>query len=171
MLAGLNPAQGLIFMLQALGGGLISKDMAMRELPFTVNVTQELEKIEIENMRQALLGGITAMAQAIPAMATQGQDPSDMVNKIAAVIKARQKGVSLEDAIETTFAPQQQVPPAGDATMVEQPSPAPTAPPAGGAPSPEGAALPAPEQAPDIQTILSSLTASGKAGGRVVTRG
>ena len=164
MLAGLNPAQGLIFMLQALGGGLISKDMAMRELPFTVNVTQELEKIEIENMRQALLGGITAMAQAIPAMATQGQDPSDMVNKIAAVIKARQKGVSLEDAIETTFAPQQQVPPAGAAPMVEQPSPAPTASPAGGA-------LPEPAPAPDIQTILSSLTASGKAGGRVVTRG
>ena len=36
MLAGLNPAQGLIFMLQALGGGLISKDMAMRELPVTI---------------------------------------------------------------------------------------------------------------------------------------
>ena len=36
MLAGLNPAQGLIFMLQALGAGLISKDMAMRELPFGV---------------------------------------------------------------------------------------------------------------------------------------
>ena len=162
MLAGLNPAQGLIFMLQALGGGLISKDMAMRELPFTVNVTQELEKIEIENMRQALLGGITAMAQAIPAMATQGQDPSDMVNKIAAVIKARQKGTSLEDAIEATFAPQQPVPPAGEASMVEQPSPAPAAAPAGGAPSPEMA----PQGAPDIQTILSSLTASGKAGGR-----
>jgi hypothetical protein len=30
-------------------------------------------------------------------------------------------------------------------------------------------APPAPE--PDIQTILSSLTASGKTGGRVVTRG
>jgi hypothetical protein len=27
------------------------------------------------------------------------------------------------------------------------------------------------EGPPDIQTILSSLTASGKAGGRVVTRG
>jgi len=169
MLAGLNPAQGLIFMLQALGGGLISKDMAMRELPFTVNVTQELEKIEIENMRQALLGGITAMAQAIPAMATQGQDPSDMVNKIAAVIKARQKGVSLEDAIETTFAPQQQVPPAGAAPMVEQPSPAPTASPAGGAPSPEGVAMPPQEQSPDIMSILSSLTASGEAGGSVRT--
>jgi hypothetical protein len=165
MLAGLNPAQGLIFMLQALGGGLISKDMAMRELPFTVNVTQELEKIEIENMRQALLGGITAMAQAIPAMATQGQDPSDMVNKIAAVIKARQKGTALEDAIEATFTPQQPVPPAGEAPMVEQPSPAPAAAPAGGAPS----MAPTPAGQPDVMSILSSLTASGNAGGSVRT--
>ena len=171
MLAGLNPAQGLIFMLQALGGGLISKDMAMRELPFTVNVTQELEKIEIENMRTALLGGITAMAQAIPAMATQGQDPSDMVNKIAAVIKARQKGQALEDAIEATFTPQQQVPPAGAPTQVEQPSPAPSGVPAGGALAPEaGAPQQAPAQAPvDIQTILSSLSASGRTGGRAST--
>ena len=175
MLAGLNPAQGLIFMLQALGGGLISKDMAMRELPFTVNVTQELEKIEIENMRQALLGGITAMAQAIPAMATQGQDPSEMVNKIAAVIKARQKGTALEDAIEATFAPQQPVPPAGAAPMVEQPSPAPAASPAGGAPSeamaPQqpGAAEIAPTQRPDIQTLVSALTSSGKGSARVAT--
>jgi hypothetical protein len=169
MLAGLNPAQGLIFMLQALGGGLISKDMAMRELPFTVNVTQELEKIEIENMRTALLGGITAMAQAIPAMATQGQDPSDMVNKIAAVIKARQKGQALEDAIEATFAPQQPVPPAGAASMVEQPSPAPAASPAGGAPSAGSAPEMAAQPAPDIMSILSSLTASGEAGGSVRT--
>ena len=173
MLAGLNPAQGLIFMLQALGGGLISKDMAMRELPFTVNVTQELEKIEIENMRTALLGGITAMAQAIPAMATQGQDPSEMVNKIAAVIKARQKGTALEDAIEATFTPQQQVPPAGAAPMVEQPSPAPAASPAGGAPSepmaPEQALPVAPEQRPDIQTLVSALTSSGRGSARVAT--
>ena len=173
MLAGLNPAQGLIFMLQALGGGLISKDMAMRELPFTVNVTQELEKIEIENMRTALLGGITAMAQAIPAMATQGQDPSEMVNKIAAVIKARQKGTALEDAIEATFTPQQPVPPAGAAPMVEQPSPAPAASPAGGASSepmaPEQALPAAPEQRPDIQTLVSALTSSGRGSARVAT--
>jgi hypothetical protein len=174
MLAGLNPAQGLIFMLQALGGKLISKDMAMRELPFTVNVTQELEKIEIEDMRTALLGGITAMAQAIPAMATQGQDPSDMVNKIAAVIKARQKGQALEDAIEATFAPQQQVPPAGASNpMVEQTSPAPSGAPVGGSPSPEqGAPIGEPmAPPPDIQSILSSLSSSGKSNARVVTRG
>ena len=172
MLAGLNPAQGLIFMLQALGGGLISKDMAMRELPFTVNVTQELEKIEIENMRSGLLSALTASAQAIPQMVAQGQDASEIVRNIAAVIKARQKGQSLEDAIEATFAPKQQVPSAGGAEqMVEQPSPAPTGAPAEGAlPLEGGEPMAPPQAAPDIQTILSSLTASGKAGGRVVTR-
>ena len=170
MLAGLNPAQGLIFMLQALGGKLISRDMAMRELPFTVNVTQELEKIEIEDMRSALLGGITAMAQAIPAMATQGQDPSEMVNKIAAVIKARQKGQALEDAIEATFAPQQPVPPAGAQPMVEQPSPAPTAAPAGGAPV-EQAPMAAPAQQPpqDVMSLISSLSGQGRANASVRT--
>jgi hypothetical protein len=169
MLAGLNPAQGLIFMLQALGGGLISKDMAMREMPFSVNVGQEQEKIEIENMRQSLLSSIQAYSQAIPGMAAQGQDPSDIINKIANVIKLRQKGTAIEEAIAEVFTPapapaQPQVPPVGQAQMVEQPSPAPAASPAGGA-------LPPQEEAPDIQTILSSLTASGKAGARVVTRG
>lgn len=167
MLAGLNPAQGLIFMLQALGGGLISKDMAMRELPFTVNVTQELEKIEIENMRSSLLSGITAMAQAIPSMATQGGDPSSIVTKIAGVISARQKGQTLEDAIADIFAPQQPVPPVGAASPVEQPSPVPGAAPAGGSPMGLEAAAPP----PDVQTILSTLTGTGKATGRVTTRG
>ena len=174
MLAGLNPAQGLIFMLQALGGGLISKDMAMRELPFTVNVTQELEKIEIEQMRTALLGSLTAMTQAIPQMAATGGDPSDIVNKIAAVIKARQKGQALEDAIEATFAPQQPVPPAGEASMVEQPSPAPAATPAGGAlPPGMGGEAPMEQAPPSIQSLLSSLsgaTGQGNASVRTTTR-
>ena len=139
--------------------------MAMRELPFTVNVTQELEKIEIEEMRSALLGSLTAYTQAIPQMATQGQDASDVVRKIAAVIKARQKGQALEDAIEATFAPQQQVPPAGEPTnTVEQMSPAPAGVPAGGSPMPEQ-----PQGRPDLQTMLSSLTGAGQARSAVST--
>jgi hypothetical protein len=157
MLAGLNPAQGLIFMLQALGGGLISKDMAMRELPFTVNVTQEVEKIEIESMRASLLGSINALSQAIPQMAMQGQDASEVVRQIAAVIKARQKGQALEDVIEEVFTPQQQpVPPAGAQEAVEQPSPVPAGVPAGGA-TPQIEAAP-----PDIMSLLSGITGSGK---------
>ena len=163
MLAGLNPAQGLIFMLQALGGGLISKDMAMRELPFTVNVTQELEKIEIEQLRSGLLQALAATAQAIPQMAMQGQDPSGIISNIAAVIQARQSGTQLEDAIAKTFAPQQQVPPAGGSEApVEQPSPVPGASPAGGAPSPQA-------PPPDVMSIISGLTGTGAGQSRVST--
>jgi hypothetical protein len=161
-------------MLQALGGGLISKDMAMRELPFTVNVTQELEKIETEKMRDSLLNSVSALTQAIPTMAAQGQDVSDIVLKIAEVIKARQKGQALEDAIGAAFTPKQQVPPAGaPAQTVEQSSPAPEGMPVGGAPSPEGAGPTehqmAPQGRPDIQSILSSLTSAGNANASVRT--
>jgi hypothetical protein len=161
MLAGLNPAQGLIFMLQALGGGLISKDMAMRELPFNVNVTLEQEKIEIEKMRDSLLGSLAAYTQAIPQMATQGQDPSEIVRKIAEVIKSRQKGVAIEDAIRDVFAPEQQVPPAGAQTSVEQPVPAAPGEPVGGAPQMEAG----PQGRPDMQELLSRLSSSGAASG------
>ena len=152
MLAGLNPAQGLIFMLQALGGGLISKDMAMRELPFGVNVTLEQEKIEIEKMRDALVGSLASMAQAIPQMAMQGQDPSALVRKMSEVIKARKAGKSIEEAIEEVFEPEN--PPAGAEEQSEQPVPAaPGSAPAGGAPAPQGR--------PDLQSILSTMTGEG----------
>jgi len=159
MLAGLNPAQGLIFMLQALGGKLISKDMAMRELPFTVNVSQEVEKIEIEEMRQALLVSLQQYTQAIPQIASMGGDPSEIVSKIAQVIKARQKGRAIEDAIEEIFTPEPQVPPAGAApSMVEQPSPAPAGTPVGGPFAPQGGA----EEVPDVLTLLSGITGGGE---------
>ena len=153
MLAGLNPAQGLVFMLQALGAKIISKDMVMRELPFGINVTQEQEKIEVEEMRNSLLGALGAYTQAIPQMATQGMDPSEIITKIADVIKARQKGISIEDAIEEIFKPKE-LPPAG-APQVEQASPAPVGP-AGGLP-------PEAEQGGGLQSLLSSLTSSGRA--------
>jgi hypothetical protein len=163
MLAGLNPAQGLIFMLQALGGKLISKDLAQRELPFGINVTQEQEKIEVEDLRSALMASLQQYTLAIPQMAVQGGDPTDIIRKIAGVIKSRQKGQALEDAIENIFEPEE-LPPAGATSMVEQTSPAPTAP-AGGAP-PEGG------QGGALQSLLSSLSASGKgsASARTVMR-
>lgn len=166
MLAGLNPAQGLIFMLQALGGKLISKDMAMRELPFTVNVSQEVEKIEIEDMRQALITALQQYTQAIPQLASMGGDPSQIVSKIAQVIKARQKGKAIEDAIEEIFEPEPQLPPAGPVpSMVEQASPAPMGAPVGGAIPAE----PNAEQPVDIMSLLSSLTTGGEANASVRT--
>ena len=169
MLAGLNPAQGLIFMLQALGGKLISKDLAMRELPFGVNVTLEQEKIETEDLRSSLMGALQAYTQAIPQMAAQGQDPSPIVQKIALVIKERQRGKMLEDIIEEVFEPEN--PPAGPEEQVEQSPVSPGAPggPAGGAPESEigqgeqpmrGPGMVSPR--PELQSLLSGLNASGR---------
>jgi hypothetical protein len=151
MLAGLNPAQGLIFMLQALGGKLISRDMAMRELPFGINVTKEQEKIEVEEMRNTLVSSLQSSAQAIPEMIAQGGDPTAIVKKIADVIKLRQKGVAIEDAINDVFAPEL---PAAGAPTVEQPSPAPAAPAAGAI----GGGQPQ-----DVTTLLNSLNIGGAA--------
>jgi hypothetical protein len=184
MLAGLNPAQGLIFMLQALGGKLISKDMAMRELPFNVNVTMEQEKIETEDLRAALLGALSATAQAIPQMVVQGGDPSNIVRNIATVIQQRQKGRTLEDIVEEVFAPQN--PPAGAAQAVESPVSQTPGGPVGGSPQgmapgaigqgvPEGQPFKGPgetTQRPELQSILASLSSSGKVGGgaRTISR-
>jgi hypothetical protein len=78
-----------------------------------------------------------------------------VIKKVADVIKARQKGVTIEDAVEEVFAPEE-LPPAGAAEqMVEQPSPAPAGGPVGGA-IPEGAP-------PSLQTLLSNLSLGGQA--------
>ena len=184
MLAGLNPAQGLIFMLQALGGKLISKDMAMREMPFNVNVTLEQEKIETEDLRSSLMGALQAYTQAIPQMAAQGQDPSEIIRRVAQVIKERQRGKVLEDIIQDVFTPEN--PPAGAQQQVEQPVPSAPGAPVGGAPSPMGEEQGGPigqgteegppfrgpgveTQRPELQSILASLNASGKASGSVRT--
>ena len=158
MLAGLNPAQGLIFMLQALGGDLISVDLAQREMPFGINVTQEQEKIEVEKLRKALIGSLTAYTQTIPQMATQGQDPLPVIQKIALAIKGRKAGRSIEDVVEEVFTPEN--PPAG--SPVEQPVPSAPGAPAGGAPVQPGR--------PDLQMLLSRLNTSGEASGSVQTQ-
>lgn len=160
LMAGLDPSRALIFSLQALGADLVSKDFIRRELPWSVNVTLEEQRIEIEKMRDNLTAAITASAQAIPAMAAQGQDPSKLIQNIADVIDRRRKGDSIEAAALAVFTPPapQEVPgqpaqpemaPPGSQGPVEQTPPSPVAPgqPSGGVP----------QQQPDLNTILAGL--------------
>jgi hypothetical protein len=100
-------------------------------------------------------------------MASAGGDVSPIISKIAAVIKSRQKGLALEDAVGDIFAPAAPTPPVGAPASPEQPSPVPGGAPAGGQPE----AMAPPTAPPDIQTILSTLSGSGKASGRVTTKG
>jgi len=159
LMAGLDPSRALIFSLQALGADLVSKDFIRRELPWAVNVTMEEQRIEIEKMRENLTAAITASAQAIPAMAAQGQDPSKLIQNIADVIERRRKGDSIEAAALAVFKvetpPQQMQPemaPPGTQGPVEQAPPSPAAPgqPSGGAPQQQGAPA-------DLATMLAGL--------------
>jgi hypothetical protein len=111
LMAGLDPSRALIFSLQALGADLVSKDFIRRELPWSVNVTLEEQRIEIEKMRNNLTAAITASAQAIPQMVTQGQDPSGLIKNIADVIDRRRKGDSIEAAALAVFTPKEQTAP------------------------------------------------------------
>ena len=161
LMAGLDPSRALIFSLQALGADLVSKDFIRRELPWSVNVTLEEQRIEVEKMRDNLSAAITASAQAIPAMVGQGADPSKLIQNIADVIERRRKGESIEAAALAVFkveAPQQptqpEMAPPGPQGPVEQ---APTSPAVPGQPS--GGATQQPQQGPpqDLQSILAGL--------------
>ena len=158
LMSGLDPSRALIFSLQALQAGLVSRDFVMRELPWSMNVGLETQQVDVERLRDNLNGAISAMTQAIPAMATQGQDPSMLVEQIAKVIEARKKGTQIEDAVLDIFRkPEPEVSPA-----VEPGAPVEQAPVQEemmmGAP---GEAAPAgePTQAPppDIAAILAQL--------------
>jgi hypothetical protein len=97
-------------------------------------------------------------------MAAQGQDPTEIVRRISEVISMRQKGKTIEDAIQEVFTTKN--PPAGAQPTVEQPVPAAPGAPVGGSPSPEQGGQPQqiPGQAkPELQTLLSTLTGTGAA--------
>lgn len=175
MLAGLNPAQGLVFILQAMQGNLLSEDTAMRELPFNVNVTIEQEKIEIEKMRKSLLQSFEMSAQSIPQMIAQGQDPSSIIYKISTVIAERRGGKSIEDVAKELFKPAP--PPAPEATepgestdtsAEEQQQGEPNM--LGQMPGAQDQGGQAPATPPNIQEIVARIASSGKSGASVTTR-
>jgi len=157
MMAGLDPNRALIFGLQARGDKLISRDFLRRQMPWEMNVSMEEEAVEIENLRDSLLAAVSSMAQAIPSLAAQGQDPSKIINAIAAAIKGRQKGDNIEDVVAEAFA--QQVSPAVAAAGEAQ---APGQAPAGEPTAPQGAAPQgAPQGGSALQNLLAGISSSG----------
>jgi len=174
LMAGLDPNRALVFGLQARGDKLISRDFLRRQMPFSFNATQEEEKVDTEDLRDSMKQAIASYAQAIPALASQGQDPSDILYKLSTVINERQKGASIERAVSDAFQPQN--PPPGAMTpevvspdMIGQPG----AVPPGEGELPMGMSATgrmqgvapgqiAPGGRPDVQSLLASLTQRGE---------
>ncbi len=103
--AGLAPNNAVVLMLQLLGAGLISKESVQKQLPFDVNSVEMSQAITMERARDAILEGVAALAQSIPAAAQMGQDPAMIVSQLAAFLSAVRKGKDIEDAALKAFAP------------------------------------------------------------------
>jgi hypothetical protein len=161
IMSGMDPSRAIIALLQMRSDKLVSRDYVRREIPMDLNVSQEEQRVDIEEMRDALRVSVAQYAQAIPALAAQGQDPSLIVTRIAEVIKGRQKGLSLESIVEKAFAPEPP-PPMPEMAMAGGPQ----LPAAGAAPAPasqqppqeQAGQAPAAGQKPDIATLLAGLT-------------
>jgi hypothetical protein len=156
IMSGMNPNNAIIALLQMRSDKLVSRDYVRREIPMELNVTQEEQRVDIEEMRDSLRVAVAQYAQAIPALAAQGQDPSQIVSRIAEVIKGRQKGLQLETIVEKVFMPepveQPEVPMGAEvpaAGMAPVPASQPT-------PEQMGAA-PAAGSRPDIAQLLASI--------------
>ena len=153
MMAGLDPNRALVFGLQARGDKLISRDFLRRQMPWDMNVTQEEQKVEVEELRDALMSSMASYSQALPAMAAQGQDPSKILIAMASVIKGRQAGDNIEDLVVAAFSQPEESPEEQDAGAAQ------------GAPgqSPSGALPNQPQQqAPSaLQQLAAGLSSSG----------
>ena len=151
LMAGLDPNRALVWGLQARGDKLISRGMLRRNLPISLNAGEEERAIDIEEMRDSLKASISQLAQAIPMMVTQGQDPMQLVEKMATVIDERKKGTPLEDAVAKAFKPEPapETPAAPEMGQPEQPMGM-------------GGEMPqAPQGRPPMQELLAGLTGAG----------
>jgi hypothetical protein len=160
IMSGMDPNRAIIALLQMRSDKLVSRDYVRREIPMELNVTQEEQRVDIEEMRDSLRIAVAQYAQAIPALAAQGQDPSQIVNRIAGVIQGRQKGLSLESVIEKVFAPEPAPAPMPSAEQMIPAAGAAPAPASQQPPQEQGGMAPAagPAQRPDIAGLLASIT-------------
>lgn len=169
MAAGLDPNRALVFLLQAQGAGLLSRDTVRRELPFDINVTQEETRIQVEGLRESLVQAVAGYAQAVPMLAQAGQDPGEVLARLAVIIKGVQAGKPLEKVVADAFAPEE--PPPAPPGGPEDPMAAMMGGGGGGLPGMQASGLPegvAPGQAtmgpggrPDLVTMLAGLNSGG----------
>ena len=156
IMSGMDPNRAIIALLQMRSDKLVSRDYVRREIPMELNVTQEEQRVDIEEMRDSLRVAVAQYAQAIPTLAAQGQDPSQIVSRIAEVIKGRQKGLAFESIVEKVFTPEQ--PPQPEMPMGAEVPAAGMAPVPASQPTPEQmGAAPAAGSRPDIASLLAQI--------------
>ena len=162
--AGQDPARAIVGLLQLRGDQLISRDFFQRQLPMNIDVVQMQSQIDNEQFTDALKQGVMAYAQSILPMSQQGQmDPTDALSKIAEVIKLRERGDPVHDAVLKVFKPKEQPAQAQGSPLASLMGGGPGGPQGGAQPGAQPPSGGQQAQGMDLQTLLSGLTSSGQA--------
>ncbi|PZF84169.1 hypothetical protein [Jiangella anatolica] len=156
--SGMDANRGLIFMLQAQGAGLLSRETIMDQLAsqFGINSSEEMARMDIESLQAALLSGVQGLGATFPQLAQMGQDPRQALRQVATVADQRLKGVPIHEAIIKAFEPTPE-----EQAAAEQQAQDPLAALMGGGPA--GAPAPAGGGPQDLQMMLANLSSSGEA--------
>ena len=177
--AGQDPARAIVALLQLRGDQLVSRDFVQRQLPMDIDIVQLQTQIDNEQMTDAIKQGMMAYVQQLGQIAAQGGDVQNLLVQMADIIKKREKGTPLHEAVLEAFtpkaAPAQQAPP----EMGGQPGPGGGA--GGPAPGPGGIpGLPpgvapgqqgmAPGGRPDLMTLLAGMTGGNAKMGATIQR-
>ena len=161
-LAGLDANRALVYVLQARGDQLVSREFARKQLPAHLNVVEEERKIALENLDDSILTSMAGLAQSLPQLALNGMDPSGLVQQLADVRQQIRKGRDIGDAVADVFKPPEP-PPAGQGGAGAAEGQPPAGPP--GTPATAPGALQAADASgrPDLAMLMASLTPSGNA--------
>jgi len=160
--AGQDPARAIVALLQLRSDKLVSRDFVQRQLPMEIDVVQMQQQVDSEDFEEALKSGTQQMMASVGTLALQGQDPVDLLTKLAKVIKLREDGRPVHEAVLDAFKPVEA--PVTAAQGFPGPSPQPGM---GGAPAGPGG--PQGGQ-PDMMQLLTSLKSGGGANMNVRTK-
>ncbi len=158
--AGQDPARAIVALLQLRGDQLVSRDFVQRQLPMELDVVALQAQIDLEQLTDATKQGVMAYAQAILPLAQQGGiDPNDALLKLATIMKEREKGTPVHEAVLKAFKPKEQ--PAAQVDPLaalmggggQQ----------GGAPAPAAPGASEQPQGMDMMSLLAGLTGQGEA--------
>lgn len=153
-IAGLDPNRGLVFILQALAGGLISKTTARRYLPVDLNPLAEERAITLEAVHEATAGTIAMMPQMMLQMLQQGAPIEEAVAQLGEMKKRLERGDDPIEALQRVFKPKEPDP--AEAAVADPMTQAMEAAMGGGGAAPQGG------PASEMLMSLAGLSAGGQ---------
>jgi hypothetical protein len=159
--SGMDPNRLIVFLLQLQAAQAIDRDTLQRQLPFEVDIDQLQRRIDIEQIEDAVKQGLFALLINAPANPQMGPEAAlDALMKAAKVVKDREKGISITDALIAAFTPEKQEQPASPADALMQQLMGG----GGGAPGqlpPDNQQM-GPGGSPDLAMVLAGLTNGGQ---------